>query len=71
MESDLHANDRFLSLMNVTLRNCSPFHANECVFSQNEQQKVVGKKMLLTYLEIQVRARNFLMAAAQTNYLID
>ena len=40
MESDLRANDRFLSLMNVTLRNCSPFHANECVFSHNKQQKV-------------------------------
>ena len=39
-ESDLRANDRFLSLMNVTLRNCSPFHANECVFLHNKQQKV-------------------------------
>jgi len=26
--------------MNVSLRCWSPFHANECVFSLNEQQKV-------------------------------
>ena len=26
--------------MNVTYRCWSPFHANECVFSRNEQQKV-------------------------------
>ena len=25
---------------NITSRNCSSFHANECVFSHNEQQKV-------------------------------
>ena len=31
---------RFLSLMNVTSRNSSSFHANECVFSHKEQQKV-------------------------------
>ena len=40
MESDLRANDRFLSLMNVTSRNSSAFHANDCIFSHNEQQKV-------------------------------
>ena len=40
MESDLPANDRFLSLMNVTSRNSSPFNANECIFSHNEQLKV-------------------------------
>ena len=40
MESDLRANDSFLSLMNVTSRNSSPFNANECIFSHNEQQKV-------------------------------
>ena len=39
-ESDLRADDRFLSLRNVTSRNCSPFQTNECVFSRNEQQKV-------------------------------
>ena len=32
--------DRFLSLINVTSRNSSAFHANECIFSHNEQQKV-------------------------------
>ena len=40
IESDLRANDRLLSLMNVTLRNCSPFEANNCLYSHNEQQKV-------------------------------
>ena len=40
MESDLRANDRFLSRMNVTSRNSSAFHANECIFSHNEEQKV-------------------------------
>ena len=33
-------NKHFLSLLNVFVRNCSPFHANECVFSYNVQQKV-------------------------------
>ena len=40
MDSDLRANDRFLSLMNGTSRNSSAFHAHECIFSYNEQQKV-------------------------------
>ena len=40
MESDLRANDRFLSLMNVTSRNSSAFDSNECIFSHNEQQNV-------------------------------
>ena len=40
IESYLCANDRILSLMNVTSRSCSPFLINECVFSHNEQQKV-------------------------------
>ena len=30
----------FLSLMNVTSRNCLPFQGNDCVFSCNEQKKV-------------------------------
>ena len=40
IESDLCANVRFFALMNVSSRCWSPFHANECVFSRNEQQKV-------------------------------
>ena len=40
IESDLCANIRFSALMNVSSRCWSPFHANECVFSLNEQQKV-------------------------------
>ena len=40
IESDLRANVSFLALMNVSSRCWSPFHANECVFSRNEQQKV-------------------------------
>ena len=40
IESDLCANVRFFTLMNVSLRCRSPFHANECIFSRNEEQKV-------------------------------
>ena len=71
MESDLRANDRFLSLINATSRNSSAFYANECIFSHNEQQKVQLIKTVLAYLEIQVRARNIMMADAQTDYLND
>ena len=38
--SELSANVHFLALMNVSSRNWSPFYANECLFSRNEQQKV-------------------------------
>ena len=40
IESDLCSNVRFFALMNVSSRYWSPFHANESVFSRNEQQKV-------------------------------
>ena len=40
IESDLCANVHFFALMNVSSRCWLPFHANECVFSRNEQQKV-------------------------------
>ena len=40
IESELCANVRFLALMNASLRYWSSIHANECVFSRNEQQKV-------------------------------
>ena len=40
MRPELRANVRFLTLMNVSSRYWLPFHANECVFSRNEQQKV-------------------------------
>ena len=40
IECELHANVRFLALMNASLRYWSSIHANECVFSRNEQQKV-------------------------------
>ena len=40
IESDLCANVRLFALMKVSSRCWSPFHANECVFSRNEQQKV-------------------------------
>ena len=48
IESELYicANARLLVLMNVSSLYWSPFHANECVFSCNEQQKVY-KTMLL------------------------
>ena len=39
-EPDLRADYHFLSLMNVTSRNYSPFQENECAFPRNEQQKV-------------------------------
>ena len=39
IESELRANVRFLALMNASSRYWSSIHANECVFSRNEQQK--------------------------------
>ena len=39
-ESDLCANVRFFALINVSSHNWSLFHANDCVFSRNEQQRV-------------------------------
>ena len=40
IESELRANVRFLALMNTSSRYWTSIHANECVFSRNEQQKV-------------------------------
>ena len=40
IESELRANVRFLAVMNAFPRYWSSIHANECVFSRNEQQKV-------------------------------
>ena len=40
IESELRANVRFLALMNASSRYWSSIHANECVFSRNEQQKL-------------------------------
>ena len=44
IESELRANVRFLALMNASSRYWSSIHANECVFSRNEQQKVCMSK---------------------------
>ena len=40
IECELHANVRFLALMNASSRYWSSIQTNECVFSRNEQQKV-------------------------------
>ena len=40
IECEIHANVRFLALMNASSRYWSSIHTNECVFSRNEQQKV-------------------------------
>ena len=40
IESELRANVRFLELMNASSRYWSSIHANDCVSSRNEQQKV-------------------------------
>ena len=40
IECELHANVRFLALMNASSRYWSSIHTNECVFSRSEQQKV-------------------------------
>ena len=40
IESDLCANVRIFGLTNVSSHYWSPFHANDCLFSLNEQQKV-------------------------------
>ena len=39
IESDLRANVRIFALINVSSHYWSPFHANDCAFSRNEQQK--------------------------------
>ena len=39
-ESELRANVRFLALMNASSRHYLSIHADECVFSRNELQKV-------------------------------
>ena len=39
IESDLCANGCIFALMNVSAHYWSPFHANDYVFSLNEQQK--------------------------------
>ena len=44
IESELRANVRFLALMNASSRYWSSIHANECVFSRNEQQKVITRQ---------------------------
>ena len=48
IESELSANVRCLALMNVSSRSWSPFYANGCVFSRNEQQKVYFMLQSLT-----------------------
>ena len=45
---DLCANVCIFAIMNVSSQNWSPFHANECVFSRNEQQKVYFLISLVT-----------------------
>ena len=42
IESDLCANVRIFVLMNVCFHYWSPFHANDCVFSRNEQQRCIS-----------------------------
>ena len=41
IESELRTNVLFLALMNASLHYWSSIHENECVFSRNEQQKVL------------------------------
>ena len=40
IESDLCPNVRIFAPMNVSSHYWSPFHASDCVFPRNEQQKV-------------------------------
>ena len=49
IESDLCANFRIFALMNISSHYESLFHANDCVFSRNEQKKGVllrGQKLI-------------------------
>ena len=46
IESDLCPNVRIFALMNVSSHYWSSFHANDCVYSRNEQQKVYYNVML-------------------------
>ena len=43
IESDLCKKVRIFALMNVSSHYWSPFHANDCVYSRNEQQKVQSR----------------------------
>ena len=45
IESELRANVRFLALMNASSRYWTSIHANECVFSRNEQQRCNKSQM--------------------------
>ena len=49
IESNLCANVRIFALMNVSSHYWSSFHANDCVFSRNEQQKVYYNVMLVNF----------------------
>ena len=46
--SELRANVRFLALMNASSRYWSSIHANECVFSRIEEQKVYSPTLNVT-----------------------
>ena len=48
IECELRANVRFLALMNASSRYWSSIHANECVFSPNEQQKAYKGELCIT-----------------------
>ena len=56
IESDLCANVRIFALMNVSSYYWSPFHANDCVFSRYEQQKVyfTGSRTAAKYSAVAV-----------------
>ena len=49
IESDLWANVCIFALMNVSSRCWSPFHADDFVFSRNEQQKVYQNNVNLSF----------------------
>ena len=51
IECELHANVRFLALMNASSRYWSSIHTSECVFSRNEQQKVYSLSKITSFEE--------------------
>ena len=50
--SYFRANECIFALMNVSSHYWSPFHAKDCVFSRNEQQKVQWNISIFYYLVV-------------------
>ena len=59
IECELRANVRFLVLMNASSHFWSSIHANECVFSRNEQQKVYSVFQIYCFSNVLFNQREY------------